>query len=328
MLSKKGRSKMKRYAIAVFGLAALFMAGTASAQVVSLVTTPTGSYTNSAGVAMAKVISEKTKIHAIVQAQGQSGMYPVEAGNAEFGMGNAFDTSFFATGTGEYAGHGVQKNLREVAAVLPYRVAMFVRADSPIKSIAELKGKRVSAGFDAQKTIGRIIEAHLANAGLSYNDVKKVLAPNVKRAADDFTAGKTDVLFFAIGSAAVKQAAATVGGLRVLPIDHSPAAVARMEKVLPGSYVTLVKPAPGLEGIKQPTEVVAFDMALFTNKNVSSDVVYQVVKALHDNKPALAAAFKPFGLFNPAHMAVVVRDVPFHPGALKYYQEIGIAPKN
>ncbi len=319
---------MKPWATAVLCLAACIMASAARAQVVSIATTPTGSYTNSAGVAMAKVIGEKTKIRAVVQAQGISGMYPVEAGNADFGMGNAFDTSFFVTGTGEYEGHGLQKNLREVAAVLPYRVAMFVRANSDIKSIAELKGKRVSAGFDAQKTIGRIIGAHLANAGLNYDDVQKVLAPNVKRAADDFTAGKTDVLFFALGSAAVKQAAATVGGLRVLPIDDSPQAIERMEKVLPGSYVAKVSPAAGLEGISKPTNVVAFDMALFTNKNVSNDIVYAVTKALHDNKPALVAAFKPFTLFDPNHMAVVVRDVPFHPGALQYYAEIGIAPKH
>ncbi len=318
---------MRRYFIAMLGLTAFALAGAANAQTVSIVTTPTGSYTNSAGTAMAKVISDKSKIHAIVQAQGQSGMYAVEAGTAEFGMGNAFDTSFFVTGTGEYKGHGVQKNLRQVAAMLPYRVAMFVRKDSDIKSIADLKGKRVSAGFGSQKTIGRIIEAHLANAGLSYNDVQKVLAPNVKRAADDFTAGKTDVLFFAIGSAAVKQAAATVGGLRVLPIDDSAKAVERMEEVLPGSYVTKVTPRPGLEGIDEPTNVVAFDMALFTNKSVSDDVVYTVAKTLHDNKAALAAIFKPFGLFRPEHMSVVVKHVPFHPGALKYYKEIGIAPK-
>lgn len=319
---------MKLYATAVLGLVAFALAGTANAQVISIVTTPTGSYTNSAGVAMAKVISDKTKIHAVVQAQSLAGEYAVEAGNAEFGMGNSFDTTFFVTGTGEYEGHGVQKNIRLVAAVLPYRVAMFVRADSPIKSLADLKGKRVSSGFDSQKTIGRIIAAHLANAGLSYNDVEGVLSPNVKRAADDFIGGKTDVLFFALGSAAVKQAAATVGGLRVLPIDDSPAALERMQQVLPGSYVSKVAPAPGLDGISAPTNVVAFDMALFTNQKVSEDVAYAVTKALHDNKSALTAIFKPFALFDPNHMATAIKDVPFHPGALKYYKEIGIAPKS
>ena len=318
---------MKRYATAMFCFVAFAMVGTANAQVVSIVTTPTGSYTNSAGAALAKVISDKTKIHAIIQAQAQSAFYAVQAGTAEFGMGNAFDTRFFVTGTGEYQGHGPQKNVRQVAAMLPYRVAMFVRKDSPIKSLADLKGKRLSAGFSSQKTIGRIIAAHLANAGLSYDDVEKVLTPNVKRGADDFTAGKTDALFFAVGSAAVKQAAATVGGLRVLPIDDSPKAIERMQEVLPGSYVMKIEPRPGLEGIDKPTNVVAFDMALFTNKNVSDDVVYAVAKTLHDNKAALIAIFKPFALFNPGHMSVVDTHVPLHPGALKYYKEIGIAPK-
>src|SRR5450759_2022292 len=74
----------------------------AAAQTVSIVTTPSGSFTNSAGSAIAKVIGEKTKIRAVVQAQALAAMAPVDAGNAEFGMGNSYDVTFFATGTGEY----------------------------------------------------------------------------------------------------------------------------------------------------------------------------------------------------------------------------------
>jgi TRAP transporter TAXI family solute receptor len=318
---------MRPYATAVFCIAAFAFAGTASAQVVSVVTTPSGTYSNSVGIAIAKVISDKTKLHAVVQAQALNGMYAIQAGDADFSMANAFDTTFFVTGTGDYNGHGPQQNLREVSVMIPYRVGIFVRKNSGINSMADLKGKRVPAGFGAQKTIARIVAAHLANAGLSYDDVQKVLTPNIKRSADDFIAGKTDVLFFTVGSAAVKQAAASVGGLRALQIDDSPQAVARMGKVLPGSFVTLVKPAPNLDGISKPTKLIAFDMAFFTNKNEPDDVVYTVTKALHDNKPALVAIFKPFGLFQPDHMAKVIRDVPFHPGALKYYKESGIAPK-
>jgi hypothetical protein len=307
---------------------AMCCAGIVNAQTISIVTIPTGTFSHSASVAMAKVIAEKTKLRTVVQPQAQAAVVPVAAGTAEFGVGNSFDTTFYATGTGDYEGQPKHGNLRIVASMLPYRVAMHVRADSPIKTIADLKGKRVGAGFNAQKTIGRIIEAHLANAGLSYKDVQGVLTPNVSRAADDFISGKTDVLFFAIGSAQVKQAAATVGGLRVLPIDDTPEALARMQKLLPGSYSLEVKPSPAFEGISKPTKVVAFDMVLSTRDQVPENVVYEITKAIHQNKEALAATFAPFKLFAPDKMAKPVQAVEFHPGALKYYREIGLVPRS
>jgi uncharacterized protein len=309
-------------------LALALTPGSLKAQTISVSTTPAGSYTNSAGVAIAKVISEKTKLHAIIQAQSMQGQIPVNAGSADFGMSNSFDLTFYVSGTGDYQGQGPHKNVRMVGSLIPYRVAMHVRADSDIKTIADLKGKRLSSGFNAQKTIGRIIEAHLANAGLSYKDVSQVPTPNVSRSAEDFIAGKTDALFFALGSAAVKQAAASVGGLRVLPIDTSPEAVKRMEAILPGAYVTEVKPSPAIEGISAPTKVVAFDMVFFANVNIPEETVYLVTKALHENKPALVAAFRAFNLFDPSRMARTVKGVEFHPGALKYYREVGMLPKS
>jgi TRAP transporter TAXI family solute receptor len=319
---------MKALATAVCCLVAPLLAGTAAAQTVSVITTPPGSFTHSAGAAIAKVITEKSKIRAILQAQAASAVIAVAAGTGEFGMGNAHDTTFYVTGTGEYEGQPPKPNLRNIGPLSIYRVALHVREDSPMRHIKDLKGKRVSAGFTAQKAIGRIIEAHLANAGLSYDDVQKVLVPNVRSSADDFMAGKTDVLFFALGSAAVKQAAASVGGLRVLTIEDTPEARERMQKVLPGSYVLNVKPAPNIEGIKEPTNIVAFDMQFFTNKDVSDDIVYAVTKALHQNKAALVEAFRPMAMFDPSKMAKPLKDVPFHPGALKYYQEVGLVPKS
>jgi TRAP transporter TAXI family solute receptor len=293
------------------------LVGGAAAQTVSISTTPSGSFTNSAGVAMAKVISEKTKIRAVTAAQAQQGHIPVNSGAAEFGMANSFDTTFYVTGKGEYQGQGEHKNLRLVASLIP-----------DIKTLKDLKGKRVSSGFNAQKTIKRIIEAHLANAGLSYKDVTEVLTPNVSGSAKDFIAGKVDTLFFALGSAAVKQAAATVGGVRVLPIDTSPAALDRIEEFLPGAYVIEVKPSPAIEGLNGPTKVVAFDMVFFANPKVPDDVVYQVTKALHENKKDLMATFRPFGGFDPSKMAKPVKALTFHPGAARYYREIGLLPKS
>ncbi len=299
----------------------------APAQTLSMVTTPAGSFSNSAGTAIAKVASEKGKLRMVVQAQATNGYEEVESGGAEFNVGNSFDATFFATGTGDYEGQGVHKNIRHVASLMPYRVAMHVRADSDIKTIGDLKGRRVSSGFNAQKTIARIVEAHLANAGLTMKDVIGVPVPNVVRAAEDFKSGKADVLFFAVGSGAIKEASASVGGLRVLPIDDSPDALKRMQAILPGSYVLVVNPSPTLDGITQPTKLVAFDMVLNSSNRVADDVVFRVAKTIYENKSDLAATFPAFALFSPDKMGKPNQDVESHPGALKFYREIGITPK-
>ena len=305
-------------------LFAAFAASVAHAQNISIITTPAGSFSNSAGSAMAKVLVEKAGMHAIVQAQASTGFEETVSGSADFNVSNSFDATFFATGTGEYAGRGARKNLRYVGALIPYRVAMHVRADSPMQRIADLKGKRLSSGFNAQKTIHRIIEAHLANAGLSYKDVVQVPTPNVVRQVDDFISGKTDAFFFALGSAAIKQANASVGGLRVLPADTSPEAMKRVTAMLPGAYTIHVTPNPNIEGMTKPLDLIAFDMVMVVRAELGDDVVYKVTKALYENKQDLAATFPPFGLFDPKKMAKPLEGVPLHPGALKFYKEAGL----
>ncbi|MDH4188806.1 MAG: TAXI family TRAP transporter solute-binding subunit [Betaproteobacteria bacterium] len=311
--------------LAGFACASLF-AATAAAQTVSIITTPVGSFSNSAGGAMAKVLIEKAKLRAVVQAQASTGFEETASGTADFNVSNSFDATFFATGTGDYAGRDASKNLRNVGALIPYRVAMHVRADSPYKRLADLKGQRVSSDFNAQKTIGRIIEAHLANAGLSYNDVVKVPTPNVVRQSQDFMANKTDVMFFALGSAAVKQAHASVGGVRVLEIDSAPDAFKRVQDLLPGAYVLRVSPHPSIEGLSQPTNLVGFDMVMVARAELAEDVVYKVVKALYENKADLQATFRPFALFDPKTMAKPLQSVPYHPGALRFFKEAGLLP--
>jgi TRAP transporter TAXI family solute receptor len=301
-----------------------FLAGAAGAQTIGFVTTPAGSFSNSAGQAIAKVVVEKSKLRAIVQAQASTGFEEIDSGTGDFNVSNSFDATFFATGTGEYQGQGPHPAMRYVGSLIPYRVAMHVRADSSIKTIGDLKGKRVSSDFNAQKTIARIIEAHLANAGLGFSDVIRVPAPNVVRQAEDFMSGKVDVMFFALGSPQVKQAHASVGGVRVLEVNTAPDAIKRVQALLPGAYVIQVGTTPPMEGISKPTSLVAFDMTLVTNAKVSEDVVYRVTKALHENKQELAATFPPFLLFQPQNMAKPLEGLAFHPGAAKYYREVGL----
>ena len=119
----------------------------AQAQTVGIVTTPAGSFSNSAGQAIAKVLVDKAKLRTVVQAQASTGFDEVESGSADFNLTNSFDGTFYTTGTGEYQGQGAKPTMRYAGALIPYRVAMHVRADSPIRTIADLKGKRVSSEF-------------------------------------------------------------------------------------------------------------------------------------------------------------------------------------
>src|SRR5437762_11634949 len=136
-------------------LCAPLLMGAAVAQTIGIVTTPAGTFSNTAGQAIAKVLVDKAKLRAIVQAQASTGFDEVESGTADFNVSNSFDATFYATGTGEYEGRGRQPAMRYVGSLIPYRVAMHVRADSRINSITDLKGKRVSSELNAQDMIAR-----------------------------------------------------------------------------------------------------------------------------------------------------------------------------
>ena len=108
-----------------------------------------------------------------------------------------------------------------------------------MKTIADLKGKRVALGYSAMRTID-LLTAMLATAGLTEKDVKPVLVPNVVRGADDFASGAADMFFFAFGAPKVREVDASVGGIRVLDIDEKGMAAAR--KVMPYGYLTPCSP--------------------------------------------------------------------------------------
>ena len=102
----------------------------------------------------------------------------------------------------------------------------------------------------------------LATAGLTEADVKAVLVPNVVRGADDFMAGDADMFFFAFGGPKVREADATVGGLRVLEMDEKGMPAAR--KIMPYGYCTAGQPGPIFIGVEKPMKVYTFDNVLIT----------------------------------------------------------------
>jgi TRAP transporter TAXI family solute receptor len=314
----------------VAGALALAAAGTAGspahAQMFGLGTGKQGFFTYSAGAAIAKIASDNGLALRIQPFGGTSAYVPaINAKEIEFGLANELETNYAVTGRVIYKDKA-QPDVRAVAILTPLYSVLYVRKDSPIKTIADLKGKRVPSDFVSQRVLDVLVQGTLANAGLSYADVQKVPVPNVVGGANEFAENKADTFMFALGAGAVAETDAKVAGIRVFPIDPSPEAMARMRKLIPVAYATKLDPAKGRVGILEPTMVYAYDYLVLANKDTPDDAVYKLTKIMHDHKAGLAAGFAPLNGFMPNRMAKDMGPVQFHPGAVKFYKEINAWP--
>ena len=312
---------MKRIALLLALAAAPLLA---EAQVLGFGSAPQGSIGYNMSAAIARVMSEEGGIQSRVQPySGSSSVLPlVNSGELDLTVCNVMEIQEAYSGEGMYKGRK-QPNVRVLGVIFPLYSSIFVRKDSPIKTLAELKGKRLPYGYSAQVTLERIVDAIIATGGLKRSDIVPVLVPNVIRGADDFMEGKLDGGFFAIGAGKVAEVDKTVGGIRYLPTPDDPAAVARMKKLMPYAYITTVKPSPAFVGLDGPTKLMAYDYLVAVGAHVKDETVYKIAKVMYENKAKLAESFKPFNIWDP-HQIHKQMPAPYHPGAAKFYKEKGL----
>ena len=298
--------------LALAVISAMISGGHASAQVYGFATLPPGSLNHTSASAISKVVKEKGGINMLVQpTAGESVLVPMVArGEVEIGITNIMEA--------QAAIDAGQKDLRILTAVHALRTPFFVRKDSTMRTIADLKGKRVALGYSAMRNIDIATRAMLATAGLTEADVKPVLVPNVVRSADDFIAGNADMFYFAFGGPKVREADATVGGLRVLEMDEAGMPAAR--KIMAYGYASPVTPGPIFIGVEKPMKVYAFDNILITSSKVKDELIYKVLETMEKNKDDLIAVQPVLREFTPA-FGYANYALPYHPGALKFFKD-------
>jgi TRAP transporter TAXI family solute receptor len=290
----------------------------ALAQTYGFATLPPGTLNHTSASAIAKVLKEKAGLNMLVQpTAGDQVIVPmVNRGEVEVGITNIFELD-------NYFADGKNPDLRLIGTLHPLRTAFWVRKDSPMRTIADLKGRKVPSGYSSMRTIDVISRAILAAGGLNEKDVQPVLVPNVVRGADDFSSNAADMFFFAFGAPKVREVDASVG-IRVLEIPESGMEAAR--KVTRYGYLTDVSPGPVFVGVEKPMKVYTYDNVLITHAKVPDELIYKLIETLEANKPDLLSVQPVLREFSAAGLYRKY-DVPYHPGALKYFNDNKISAR-
>ena len=290
----------------------------ATAQTYGFATLPPGTLNHTTASAISKVLKEKGGMNMLVQpSAGDQVIVPmVGRGEVEVGITNIMEA--------QDGLDGQYKDMRIITAVHALRTPFFVRKDSGMFKIADLKGKRVAMGYSAMRNIDKAARAMLATAGLTEADVKPILVPNVVRSADDFIAGNADMFYFAFGGPKVREADATVGGIRVLEMDDSKMGEAR--KIMPWGYATQVGPGPIFIGVEKPMKVYSFDNVLITSAKTPDAVVTKILETMEKQKDDLVAVQPVLREFTPA-FGYKKYGVQYHPAAVKFFKERNLEQK-
>lgn len=208
--------------------------------------------------------------------------------------------------------------LRGVASIYSNYVHFVARADSGIKSLADLKGKRVSVGAPKSGTELNARALLTAN-GVKYSDFSKVEYLPYAESAQLIQNNQIDatLLSSGLGVAAIRELAAST------PVVIVPITKEQIAKIGQPVYQAGVIPAGTYGGQTQDAPTVTINNYLVTHDGVPEDVVYKMTKSMYEHLDALVAAHSAAKAIDP-QKALAGMPLPLHPGAAKYYKEVGL----
>ena len=244
----------------------------------------------------------------------------IKSGVLESGFSQS-DVAYWAyTGTGIYEGKGKVEVLRALANLYPETIHLVARKGAGIKSVKDLKGKRVSLDEPGSGTLvdARII---LEAYGLTEKDIDpEYIKPTP--AIDKIKDNQLDAFFIVAGypTGSVVELTSSVGA-DLVPID-GPEAEALIKKY--GFFAKDTIPEGTYEGT-QKTESISVGAQWVVSANVNADLVYQITKAVwNENSRKLLDKGHAKGKSITVESALDGIGIPLHPGAERYYKEIGM----
>lgn len=278
------------------------------------------------GGAIAKIVNQKRKTYGIrCTVESTSGsvfnVNAIMSGDLEFGVVQSDRQYQAVNGLAEWENMGKQDALRSVFSIHPESITLVAAVDADIIDILDLKGKRVNIGnpgsgqrqnaIDALTAVGIDIETDIVTEG-----IKAAEAPGLLQD------GRIDAFFYTVGhpSGAIKEATAGKRKVRfasIVDIDEL------LEKY--PYYTKAYIPIHHYPGAANEENVPTFGVkaTLVTSEKVPDHVVYAITREVFEN-------FESFKKLHPAYQVLTKESMlegltaPIHPGAMKYYKEVGL----
>ena len=273
------------------------------------------------GVALANVIGKampslKTSVQATKASVENLNLLQAGRGEIAFTLGDSLSDAW--KGIEEAGFKAPLKKLRGIAAIYPNYIQVVARADSGIKTLADLKGKNVSVG--APKS-GTELNARtiFAAAGLTYKDLGKVEYLPFGESVELMKNRQLDATLQSagLGVSSLRDLATSVDIVVVtIPADV-------IKKTNDPAYLPATIPANTYRGQTTDIATAAVQNYLVTYDGVSNDTVYGMTKALWTNLDQLVAAHSAAKAIE-LKSALAGMPIPLHPGAEKYYKDVGV----
>lgn len=316
--------RMIRQLAAALGIGAALVAGTAAAQSTQFVNVLTGGQSGvyyPVGVALSQIYAKEipnARSTAQVTRASAENLNLLQSGRGEVAFTLADALSDAWKGNEEAGFKQKLDKLRGVSGLYNNYIQIVANADSGIRTLADLKGKRVSVGAARSGTELNAREI-LTAAGLSYSDLAKVEYLPFGESVELMKNRQLDATLQSagMGVASIRDLATAIK-IVVVPV---PADV--VAKVGDPAYQPAVIPANTYIGQTADVPTAAIPNFLVTHAGVPEDVVYRMTKAMYDNLDTLYAAHNAARAIKREN-ALKGMPVPLHPGAERYYREVGL----
>lgn len=213
------------------------------------------------------------------------------------------------------------KNLRFIASLYPETIQIVARADSKIKSLKDIKGKRLVPGDRGSGTEVDTLNI-LGAYGYTYKDFSSVDWLSFSGGAQRLQDKQADVTFTTAGwpTAAITELAISTN-IVLVPIDE--AKIKEITKKYP-FYSRIVIPKATYKGQEKDVPTITTMAQWVVGAEVPDEVVYKLTKALWENGAKKMAEAHSQGKNVQPKTALAGMGIPLHPGAEKFYKEAGL----